>query len=114
MVVSSHYIKQTLAAFPVEDDFPVTGRLDDNQVDGIVFDLPTAYFITAVEITDAAILGVLPDTGDPDELGMLFEEGNPLVACVNDALATLRDDGTLAAIEEEWLAAGGDIPTLSN
>ena len=98
-----------------DDNAAAKAAFDANQVDGIVFDLPTAYFITAVEITDASILGVLPDTGDPDELGMLFEDGNPLVGCVNDALAALRDDGTLAAaIEEEWLAAGGDIPTLSN
>ena len=43
---------------------------------------------------------------------MLFENGSPLVPCVNEALATLRDDGTLAALQEEWLSAGGDIPTL--
>jgi len=97
-----------------DDNAAAKAAFDANQVDGIVFDLPTAYYITAVEITDAAILGVLPDEGDPDELGMLFEEGNPLVGCVNAALATLRDNGTLAAIEEEWLAGGGDIPTLSS
>ncbi len=98
-----------------DDNAAAKAAFDAGQVDGIVFDLPTAYFITAVEITDASIIGVLPRTGDaPEELGMLFEDGNPLVACVNDALATLRDDGTLAAIEEEWLAAGGGIPTLSN
>ena len=97
-----------------DDNAAAKAAFDANQVDGIVFDLPTAYFITAVEITDAAILGVLPDGDEPDELGMLFEDGNPLVGCVNDALATLRDNGTLASIEEEWLAAGGDIPTLSN
>ncbi len=44
---------------------------------------------------------------------MLFEEGNPLVSCVNEALANLEADGSLAAFEEQWLSAGGDIPTLS-
>lgn len=95
------------------DNAAAKAAFDAQQIDGIVFDLPTAYYITAVEITDAAILGVLPDSDAPDELGMLFEEGNPLVACVNSALATLADNGTLAALEQEWLAAGGDIPTLS-
>ena len=56
---------------------------------------------------------MLPEPDAPDELGMLFEEGNPLVECVNEALATLRDDGTLATFEEEWLNQGGDIPTLT-
>ncbi|MEM7093453.1 MAG: transporter substrate-binding domain-containing protein [Actinomycetota bacterium] len=115
---SLDYIDQVIEpnsdASVFDDNAAAKAAFDANQVDGIVFDLPTAYFITAVEITDASILGVLPDGDEPDELGMLFEDGNPLAACVNDALATLRDNGTLAAIEEEWLAAGGDIPTLSN
>jgi len=59
-------------------------------------------------------VGVLPLAGtDPEQLGMLFEDGSTLVPCVNEALGTLRDDGTLAALQEEWLSAGGDIPTLS-
>ncbi|MEM7287542.1 MAG: ABC transporter substrate-binding protein [Actinomycetota bacterium] len=98
-----------------DDNAAAKAAFDAGQVDGIVFDLPTAYFITAVEITDASIIGVLPRTGDaPEELGMLFEEGSPLVPCVNDALAALRDDGTLEAIEDEWLNQGGSVPTLSN
>ena len=44
---------------------------------------------------------------------MLFETDSPLIPCVNEALATLARDGTLAALQEEWLAQGGDIPTLS-
>ena len=97
-----------------DDNAAAKAAFDANQVDGIVFDLPTAYYITAVEITDAVILGVLPEADAPDELGMLFEEGNPLVPCVNAALSTLRDNGTLASLEEQWLNQGGDIPTLSN
>lgn len=97
-----------------DDNAAAKAAFDANQVDAIVFDLPTAYYITAVEITDASIIGILPSGGQPEELGMLFEEGNPLVECVNVALATLRDNGTLEALEEEWLQQGGDIPTLSS
>lgn len=97
-----------------DDNAAAKAAFDANQVDAIVFDVPTAYYITAVEITDATIIGVLPQGGEPDELGMLFEDGNPLVECVNAALATLRDNGTLEALEEEWLRLGGDIPTLTN
>ena len=87
---------------------------DAGQVDGLVFDLPTAYYITAVEIPDAEIVGVLPriDEDDPHELGLLFEKDDPLVECLNPALQALHDDGTVAALEEEWLAQGGEIPTL--
>ncbi len=88
--------------------------LDADQVDALVFDLPTAYYVTAVEIEGSVILGQLEEVGDqPEELGFLFEEGSSLVSCVNEALANLRDDGTLADIEQEWLAQGGDIPTIT-
>ncbi|HEX6231959.1 MAG TPA: transporter substrate-binding domain-containing protein [Jiangellaceae bacterium] len=86
---------------------------DGGQVDGIVFDLPTAYYITAVEIPEAEIVGVLPRVGEtPEELGLLFEKDDPLIECVNPVLQSMHDDGTIAALEDEWLAQGGDIPTL--
>ena len=70
--------------------------------------------MTAVEIEGSVILGQLEEVGDqPEELGFLFEEGSALVPCVNEALSALRNDGTLADIEQEWLAQGGDIPTIS-
>lgn len=98
-----------------DDNAAAKAAFDANQVDAIVFDLPTAYYITAVEITDASIIGVLPRSADaPEELGMLFEDGNPLRDCINVALATLRDNGTLEALEDEWLNQGGSIPSITN
>ena len=43
---------------------------------------------------------------------MLFEKGNPLVGCVNQALATLKSDGTLDAIEKQWLSQTVNVPVL--
>ena len=87
---------------------------DAGQIDGLVVDLPTAYYITAVEITDASIIGVLPRLGGAtDEFGMLFEEGSDLVPCVNLALQELKSTGSLEAIEDRWLNDGGGIPTLT-
>ncbi len=97
-----------------DDNVAAKSAFDAGQVDAIVFDLPTAYYVTAAEIEDSQILGVLPRVGDdPDELGMLFETGNPLIPCVNAALATLRDNGTMAELEGTWLTQGGDLPTLT-
>jgi polar amino acid transport system substrate-binding protein len=128
---SLDYIEQVIQpeaqALVFDDNAAAKAAFDAGQVDGLVFDLPTAYFITAVEIPDASIVGVLPreDTaaasesgaseaaGGAEELGMLFEDGSELVPCVNQALAALRDDGTLEAIEEQWLSQSGDIPTLT-
>ena len=70
------------------------------------------YYVTSAEIEGSSIVGVLPTQGDDEELGMLFETDSPLIPCVNEALATLKDDGTLADLQEEWLSKGGDIPTL--
>ncbi|MCP3987829.1 MAG: amino acid ABC transporter substrate-binding protein [Actinomycetia bacterium] len=101
-------------ALVFDDNAAAKAAFDAGQVDGIVFDLPTAFFITAVEITDASIIGVLPRSGDdPEELGMLFEDGSSLVSCVNEALATLRSNGELESIETEWLNDGGAVPSLS-
>ncbi len=107
-------IQPSSPASVYNDNADAKSAFDAGQVDGIIFDLPTAYYITAVEIEDASIIGVLPRVGEsPEDLGMLFEEGSPLVPCVNAALSALRDAGTLEAIEEEWLSQGGNIPTLS-
>ena len=96
-----------------DDNAAAKAAFDAGQVDGLVFDLPTAYFITAVEIPDASIVGVLPRAeGDAEQLGLLFQEGSELVTCVDRALAELRDAGTLEQLEEEWLNQGGAIPTL--
>ncbi|MEM9712778.1 MAG: ABC transporter substrate-binding protein [Actinomycetota bacterium] len=97
-----------------DDNVAAKAAFDAGQVDGIVFDLPTAYFITAVEIPEADIIGVLPRVGDtPEELGLLFEDGSPLVSCVDEALEAMQADGTIDGLEDEWLNQGGGIPSIS-
>ena len=87
--------------------------LTNGQVDAIVADLPTAFFLTAVEIPKGTIVGQFqPTGGQQEQFGMLFEKGNPLVACVNQALAGMKSDGTLAAIEKKWLSQTVNVPVL--
>lgn len=88
--------------------------LDVGQVDGLVMDLPTAYYVTAVEIEGSVIVAEFEAaSAAPDEFGLLFADGNSLVGCVNAALATLRSDGTLAALEDEWLVSAGGLVSIS-
>jgi polar amino acid transport system substrate-binding protein len=47
-----------------------------------------------------------------EHFGLVFEEGNALRDCVNDALSTLRENGTLARIEDEWITQRADAPVL--
>jgi polar amino acid transport system substrate-binding protein len=107
-------IQPSSEASVFDDNAAAKAAFDAGQVDGLVFDLPTAYYITSVEIPDASIVGVLPPAeGEPEELGILFEDGSPLVSCVDAALESLRSAGTLEELEDEWLNQGGDIPTLT-
>jgi polar amino acid transport system substrate-binding protein len=77
-----------------------------------VADLPTAFFLVAAEIQHGTIVGQFPSAGEPEQFGMLFSKGNPLVSCVNQALATIKGDGTLAAIEKKWLSDTVNVPIL--
>jgi len=78
--------------------------LNNGQIDGIVVDLPTAYYITAVEIDNSKIVGQFPAQEGGEQFGLLFATGNPLVACVNGVLDGLSASGELQAIQDEWLA----------
>ena len=85
----------------------------NGQADAILADLPTAFYITAVEIPRGTIVGQFqPTTGDQEEFGLLFEKGSGLVSCVNQALDAIKQDGTLAAIEKQWLSDVVDVPVL--
>ena len=96
-----------------EDTNAAKQALQNDQVDAILADLPTAFFISAVEIPKSTLVGQFqPETGQQEEFGMLFEQGSELVPCVNAALATLREDGTLDQLEQQWLSDVVDVPEL--
>jgi polar amino acid transport system substrate-binding protein len=78
--------------------------LNNGQIDGIVVDLPTAYYITAAEIDNSKIVGQFPAQEGGEQFGLLFASGNPLVSCVNSALDELAASGELQAIQDQWLA----------
>ncbi|MGH2672116.1 MAG: amino acid ABC transporter substrate-binding protein, partial [Actinomycetota bacterium] len=87
--------------------------LKSGAIDGVVADLPSAFFITAVQIPKGVVVGQF-ETGDTQEyFAMAFETGSPLVECVNLGLQEMKADGTLDAIEQEWLADKTNAPVLS-
>ena len=91
----------------------VVAALNGSQIDGIVVDLPTAFFLVgAEEVKNGTVVGQFPSTGGQEHFGMLFEEGNPLRDCVNEALATLTEDGTLEEIQQQWLSENTSAPVL--
>ena len=87
--------------------------LNNGQIDGIVVDLPTAYFMTAVQLDDGTIVGQLPlPAGEPEQFGAVLDKDSPLTDCVSGAVDALREDGILDQISQEWLAQQG-APELS-
>ncbi|MEX2421012.1 MAG: transporter substrate-binding domain-containing protein, partial [Actinomycetota bacterium] len=87
--------------------------LNNGAIDGIVVDVSSAFFITAVQLDKGVIVGQIETEEIPDLLGMVFETGSPLVACVNLGLQEMKADGTLDALEQQWLADATDVPVLS-
>ena len=102
---------QEPAVFDTNDQ--AVQALKNGQIDGIVVDLPTAYFMTAVQLDDGTIVGQLPlPGGEPEQFGAVLVKGSPLTDCVSGAVDTLREDGVLDQINQEWLAQQG-APELS-
>ena len=96
-----------------DDTAAAVAAMQAGQIDGLVVDLPTAYFVTAVQVEGAIIAAQFgADAAAPDNYGMLFADGSELVSCVNEALEALRGGGTLQALEDEWLTQAGGIPTI--
>lgn len=97
-----------------DDNVNVVEAMKAGQIDAALFDLPTALYLSSVVLEGGQVLGQFPaDEGDnPDHFGALMTEGNPLKECVDAALAALEEDGSLAAIEAEWLQETTGVPLI--
>ena len=98
--------------FNTNDDAKLA--LQNGQVDAVVVDLPTAFFITAAQLDNGVIVGQLKNTSTGgDQFGLLLEKDSPITDCVSQAVDALREDGTLADLEQQWLSDVADAPVLS-
>jgi polar amino acid transport system substrate-binding protein len=86
--------------------------LKNKQLDGIVVDLPTGFYMTAAQLDNGKIVGQLPAGGQAEQFGFVLEKGSKLTACVSQAVDALRADGTLARLQDQYLTAEG-APELS-
>ena len=82
--------------------------LKNKQIEGIVVDLPTAFYMTAAQLDDGVIVGQLPDAGgEQEQFGAVLDKGSKLTACVSQAVDALRADGTLEKLNQQWLTGQG-------
>jgi len=99
---------QTPKVFETLND--VKQALQTKQIAALVTDTPTAQFISSSEIPGSVMVAQFPSTGE--HYGLLFAKGNPLVTCVNKALATLKSNGTLATLASKYLRIYTSVPTI--
>jgi len=111
----TNVIQPNTEPFVYDDNAAAKAALEAKQIDAIVVDLPTAFYISAVEIEGSAVIGQFPlsDAVGADNFGLVFDLDNPLVTCVNEALASLKESGKLAGIENEWLSGYTGAPIIS-
>ncbi|MEL7114164.1 MAG: ABC transporter substrate-binding protein [Pseudomonadota bacterium] len=96
------------------DNADVNAAMLANQIDAALFDLPTALFLSAVMIEGSTVLGQFPAerSENPDQFGLLMEDGSALKECVDAALAAMTESGALAEIEAEWLQQATGVPVI--
>jgi polar amino acid transport system substrate-binding protein len=98
------------SAFNNNDD--AVAALKSGQVDAIVVDLPTALYLTAVELTGGKVIGQLAGDNGGDNFGLVLDKGSKLTEAVSKAVDKLRDNGTLQALADKWLAGYAGVPVL--
>ena len=111
----NYVIQPTNEPFVYDDNAGAKAALEAKQIDAIVVDLPTAFYISAVEIEGSKVIGQFPlsDAVAADNFGLLFDKDNKLVDCVNTALGALKESGKLAEIEQTWLADKTNAPVIT-
>lgn len=96
------------------DNAVLAQALDSNQIDALVVDAPAAsYIVESEQVKDGEVLGLIPDSEDPQGMGIVLPKGSKLTADVTKAINELNEDGTIKQLQDKWLAQyTTDLPTL--
>ena len=107
------HIRPTTRPLAYDTNDLAVQALKNGQIDGIVVDLPTAFYVTAVQVDDGVIVGQFTNRGSSRErFGMVLEQGNTLRRCVNRALGRLWANGTMKRIQTRWLSKVAGAPVI--
>jgi polar amino acid transport system substrate-binding protein len=88
----------------------VSAALEAHRIDALVTDTPTAQYMASAQLKGAVLVAQFPASGE--HYGLLFHLGNPLVNCVNHAIATLKANGTLQRLQRQYLQIYLQFPTV--
>lgn len=112
-------IQPTVEPLNFPDNNAAREALVGDIADGIVVDLVTAFFMRDAQLEDfdteepeGTIVGQFGPPAEPDHVGAVLDLDNPLVDCVNAAIAEIKANGTHKAILDRWITTGEEIPFL--
>ena len=109
-IVNNIKPSQSVSVYDTND--AAVAALKNGQIDGLVVDLPTAFYVTAAQVPNSKVIGQFESKGTKERFGMVFQRGNSLIACVNNALANMKRTGVLKRIQQIWLAKVTGAPVL--
>jgi polar amino acid transport system substrate-binding protein len=101
--------KQQPAVFNTNDD--AVTALKNKQIDGLIVDLPTAYYIADAELTNGVIVGQFAGIGKPEQFGLVLQKNSPITKCVSQAVNAYKATGAINTLEQAYLA-GNSAPVL--
>ncbi|MFN8520127.1 MAG: transporter substrate-binding domain-containing protein [Chloroflexota bacterium] len=105
-------IQPTQSAQVFNDNAALVQALQNGQIDGLVADIYSAIYMRDVQLTGASLVGSFSSDQQVDQMGMVLEKGSALTACVNEALAVIKSDGTLQSIYDTYIGGGEGLPVL--
>ena len=89
-----------------------TQALINGQIDGLVLDLPTAFYVAAASLKNGLIVGQFTPKSGSEQFGLVLSKGSALTKSVSAAVDALRANGTLKKIAAKWLANTAGAPVL--
>jgi len=102
-----------LKASVFNDNAAAVTALKNKQIDGLVVDLPTAFYLSAVEVPNGIIVGQIDGSDSGDQgFGLLLSKDNSITSCVSGAVDSITNNGTLQAIIDKWLTSSAGAPVL--
>jgi polar amino acid transport system substrate-binding protein len=110
----NNVIVPTAAAKVYTTNDDAIAGLKAKQIDGLVVDLPTAFYVTAAQVDNSVIVGQFapPSGADAEHFSVVLAKDSPLTDCVNGAIAELKTDGTLDSLTKEWLSDKASAPVI--
>ena len=113
---SYDYITQTIQPSQQAQAYNTTNdaihALENGQIDGLVVDLPTAFYMTAVQIPKSTIVGQFAPSPGGEQWGLVLSKGSSLTPCVDKAVNALTNNGTLDQLRQQWLSEKASAPVL--